>query len=533
MAKRTIVLGLLGTQMDSGRSRDRWSKWRPTVSACQHDDLLIDRFELLYPRSHKTLAKTTGEDLACVSPETEVCLHQIEFENPWDFEEVFGTLHEFARNYPFETEKNDYLIHITTGSHVQQICLFLLTESRHLPAVLLQTSPPDRKSHGTHPGKYTLIDLDLSRYDALAERFAVEQQEGQQFLKSGIETCNAAFNHMIERIERVSIASTAPILLTGPTGAGKTRLARKVYELKRRREQIAGEFVEVNCATLRGDQSMSALFGHVKGAFTGAATARQGLLKSADGGLLFLDEIGELGLDEQAMLLRAVEEQRFLPVGADREVSVEFQLIVGTNRDLRKRITEGKFREDLLARINLWDFQLPGLAERTEDIEPNLDYELERLCQQTGRKISMNREARNNFLQWAVSSAATWAANFRDLSAAVMRMATLSVSGRIGIAEVSEEIERLSVAWQGSGSDLAERALGKYLSDQQVREIDLFDRAQLVTVLKICGQEKSLAAAGRRLFAVSREARASTNDSDRLRKYLARFQLDWKSIRSL
>ena len=250
MAKRTIVLGLLGTQLDAGRSTDRWLKWRPTVSACQHDDLLIDRFELLYPISHKTLARTTGEDIAAVSPETEVRLQQIEFKNPWDFEEVFGTLHEFARNYKFDTEKNNYLSHITTGSHVQQICLFLLTESRHLPGVLLQTSPPERKAYGTHPEKYSLIDLDLSRYDALAERFAVEQQEGQQFLKSGIETRNNAFNNMIERIEKVSIASTAPILLTGPTGAGKTRLARNVYELKRPREQIAGEFVEVNCAVI-------------------------------------------------------------------------------------------------------------------------------------------------------------------------------------------------------------------------------------------------------------------------------------------
>ena len=532
MAKRTIVLGLLGTQLDAGRSTDRWLKWRPTVSACQHDDLLIDRFELLYPISHKTLARTTGEDIAAVSPETEVRLQQIEFKNPWDFEEVFGTLHEFARNYKFDTEKNNYLIHITTGSHVQQICLFLLTESRHLPGVLLQTSPPERKAYGTHPEKYSLIDLDLSRYDALAERFAVEQQEGQQFLKSGIETRNNAFNNMIERIEKVSIASTAPILLTGPTGAGKTRLARNVYELKRPREQIAGEFVEVNCATLRGDQSMSALFGHVKGAFTGAATARQGLLKSADGGLLFLDEIGELGLDEQAMLLRAIEEKRFLPVGADREMSADFQLIAGTNRDLLQRVAEARFREDLLARINLWTFLLPGLAERKEDIEPNLDYELERLCQQTGRKISINREARSHFVKWAVSPAAQWAANFRDLSAAVIRMATLSASGRIGIAEVREEIERLSASWQSCDGDSTERTLRKFLSGQQVLEIDLFDHAQLATVLTICGQEKSMAAAGRRLFAVSREARASTNDSDRLRKYLARFQLDWKSIQS-
>src|SRR5690606_27076206 len=102
----------------------------------------------------------------------------------------------------------------------------------------------------------------------------------------------------IEQIERVVLSSRAPILLTGPTGSGKTRLARRIYELAHERRQVAGRFVEVNCATLRGDVAMSALFGHDKGAFTGAINKRAGLLLAADGGVLFLDEIGELGLDE-------------------------------------------------------------------------------------------------------------------------------------------------------------------------------------------------------------------------------------------
>ncbi len=128
--------------------------------------------------------------------------------------------------------------------------------------------------------------------------------------------------------------SRAPILLMGPTGAGKSQLARRVFELKKARRQVSGELVDVNCATLRGDGAMSALFGHVKGAFTGALEARAGLLRKAHGGVLFLDEIGELGADEQAMLLRAIEEKVFLPVGSDREVKSDFVLLAGTNRDL-------------------------------------------------------------------------------------------------------------------------------------------------------------------------------------------------------
>jgi len=124
---------------------------------------------------------------------------------------------------------------------------------------------------------------------------------------------------MIDEIERVALRSKAPILLMGPTGAGKSLLARRIYELKKSKHQVAGPFVEVNCATLKGDGAMSALFGHRKGAFTGAVADRPGLLRAADKGMLFLDEIGELGLDEQAMILRASRTSASCPLGRTRK----------------------------------------------------------------------------------------------------------------------------------------------------------------------------------------------------------------------
>lgn len=530
MTRPLHLIGLLGSQLDIGRKADRWQRWRPSVAACQHEQIPIAQFDLLYEDRFASLARTVESDIGEASPGTRVVLHELRFRDPWDFEEVFQTLHQFSREYQFDTEQRDYLIHITTGSHVQQICLFLLTESRHLPGRLLQTSPRGAGGSAGAAGSFRIIDLDLSRYDALATRFAAEQQEGLTFLKSGIETRNAAFNELIERIERVAISSSAPLLLTGPTGAGKTRLARRIYELKRRREQLAGEFVEVNCATLRGDQAMSTLFGHVRGAFTGAVAARAGLLLNADRGMLFLDEIGELGLDEQAMLLRAIEERRFLPVGGDCEAGSDFQLIAGTNRDLRSAVAGGLFREDLLARINLWTFRLPGLAERREDIEPNLDYELQRVSDATGRRISMSREARADFLRWAESVTARWSNNFRDLNAAVVRMATLARSGRISPADVQQEIERLAeripVALNSAGE------LGGVLSAAAIERLDEFDRLQLSGVMRVCRECHSLSEAGRRLFAVSREARTTVNDADRLRKFLSRFGLTWGDIKA-
>jgi transcriptional regulatory protein RtcR len=392
----------------------------------------------------------------------------------------------------------------------------------------LQTAPPRKQSAG-EPGTYALIDLDLSKYNQIASRFAREHADAVSMLKSGIATRNPRFNALIEEIEHVSVRSKAPMLLMGPTGAGKSFLAKRIYELKRAKQSLAGPFVEVNCATLGGDGAASALFGHTKGAFTGAASERAGLLRSANKGLLFLDEIGELGLDEQAMLLKAIEEKTFYPVGADREVASDFQLIAGTNRDLRQAVRTGAFRDDLLARINLWTYALPSLAERREDIEPNIAFTLAQFESVNQQSVRFNKEAKERYMQFAKSPQATWASNFRDLTASVSRMATLAENGRITDQQVADEIGRLEGMWAG-GDTIEGQTLTTLFDPDSLNQIDLFDRLQLEGVLRVCKQSKSLADAGRTLFAASRSARASTNDSDRLRKYLARFGLSWEQV---
>ena len=480
--KPTTVIGFLGSTLDAAKfGPSRWNKWRPTVSICMQEDLRVDRFVLLHGSLHNRLADFVVEDIRDVSPETEVVPHVLDFSDPWDFEEVYGKLLDFAQAYPFDPEAQDYLVHITTGTHVAQICLFLLTEARYLPGRLLQTQPA--RGVPQPIGTWNAIDLDLSRYDSIATRFAEASAESNSFLKSGIDTRNAAFNRMIEEIEQVAVRSRAPILLMGPTGAGKSQLARKVYELKKLRHQVSGPFVEVNCATLKGDSAMSALFGHRKGAFTGAVQDRPGLLKSANKGVLFLDEIGELGLDEQAMILRAIEDGRFLPVGADSEANSEFQLIAGTNRNLMDEVAAGRFRDDLFARLNLWTFTLPSLAERREDIEPNLDFELDRFAEREGTRVTFNKEARARYLGFATSPAARWSGNFRDLAASVTRMATLCPSGRIDAETVVLETGRLARLWSGEPSRSA--GLEAFLDEDRLAGVDPFDRVQLEYVISV------------------------------------------------
>jgi len=527
--KQNVAIGFLGINLDNGKGSRRWDRWRPTIALCRQDDLIIHRFELLVDPQHMDIAHRVVADIKTVSPETTVIINEMEIDNPWDLEEVYEALYDFTDLYRFDTDNEDYLLHITTGTHVAQICLFLLNEARYLPGKILQLSPPRRKDQGG-PGKVSVIDLDLSKYDRLADRFETERENDTSFLKSGIPTRNAAFNAMIDEIEQVAIRTTNPVLISGPTGAGKSHLARRIFELKKRRNQMEGDFVEINCATLRGDTAMSTLFGHKRGAYAGAIKDRAGLLRTAHKGLIFLDEIEALGLDEQAMILRALEDQSFYPVGGDKDVKSDFQLIAGTTTDLTQLVADGKFREDLLARINMWSYTLPGLKDRREDIEPNLNFELTKFSSRNNRKMTFNKEARQAYLKYALSSEAKWNANFRDLAASMTRLCTFAEGSRIQTTSVEREIERLKKGWRLSANDPQEEILLTVLDQSQLAKIDPFDHPSLANVISVCYASDSLSEAGRKLYSVSRQARKSTNDADRLKKYLAKFELSWKNF---
>jgi transcriptional regulatory protein RtcR len=237
-------------------------------------------------------------------------------------------------------------------------------------------------------------------------------------------------------------------------------------------------------------------------------------------------------LDEQAMLLKAIEDKSFMPLGADKPVSCTFQLIAGTNHDLREDVARGQFRADLLARINVWVYRLPSLANRREDIAPNMDHLLQQMTPELGRQVRFNVEARHAYLAFALSPQAVWKGNFRDLVSSVTRLSTLATGGRISLANVTHEIERLQWDWGVTGKPAAASAanLADHLAREVLDTLDQFDALQLQAVIGVCKRHASLSEAGRELFDVSRLARSITNDADRLRKYLAKYGLSWDAL---
>ena len=206
--------------LDRGRGPDRWNVWRPTVDLCRHGDLVVHRLELLHGSHERALVDVVSDDIRAQSPETDVRPHVMDFGDPWDFGLVYGALHDFARDYPFDPDREDYLVHVTTGTHVAQICLFLLTETRYFPARLLQTAPPKRQRRAS-PGRSPSSTSTCRSTTGSPRASGSEQREDLSFLKSGIETRSPLFNDLIARIEQVAgrIGGAAPA--DGPDGRGQ------------------------------------------------------------------------------------------------------------------------------------------------------------------------------------------------------------------------------------------------------------------------------------------------------------------------
>ncbi|MGL4235374.1 RNA repair transcriptional activator RtcR family protein [Tabrizicola sp.] len=518
---RNVVLGFLGTQLDAGKRRE----WRPSVQLCANPDFPVDRLELIHDGRHFHLASNVAADIGRLSPETEVRLVRIDMADPWDFQEVYGRLYDFAADYGFDEDRERYHIHLTTGTHVAQICWFLLAESRHVPARLVQTGPPrgDKSPSGT----LDVIDLDLARYNALQRRFEAAAREHSALLLGGIETTSPTLHALAERLDRVAGVSDEPILLVGEPGTGKSDLAARIHELKLVRRRVKGRLVQVNCATLRGTGSLAALYGQRR--VTGQpGTERPGLLREADGGVLVLDRIEDLTAEEQAALLQVLETGRYCPLGSDAEVTTRFHLVATTGSDPGDLVRSGRLRMELHARLAQWSFHLPPLRDRRADIGPLLLRLMDESERKLGTKTGFNADALARYQRFAEDPATRWPGNLRDLQASAHRMAVLAERGRVTLAMVEAEIATLQAQWRAAEADTDNGLLAEVVADPET--LDEFDRAQLAAVIRACRESGSLSAAGRRLFAVSRQGKASQNDADRLRKYLARFGLDWAAV---
>ena len=227
---------------------------------------------------------------------------------------------------------------------------------------------------------------------------------------------SAPVGHLKEMIEKVA-PTQASVLITGPNGSGKELVAQGIYQLSSRSMM---PFVEVNCAAIPSELIDSELFGHKKGSFTSAIRDHKGKFEQADGGTIFLDEIGDMSLPAQAKVLRVLQERKLTPVGGDKEITVDVRVIAATNKNLQLEIANGNFREDLYHRLSVIVLKVPALDDRKEDIPLLVDYFTNRICSESGKPAPVYSEEALKLLQER-----SWPGNIRELRNVVERLLIL------------------------------------------------------------------------------------------------------------
>jgi DNA-binding NtrC family response regulator len=276
-----------------------------------------------------------------------------------------------------------------------------------------------------------LLKRSLRNRDMEDENRALHEQLDAKFGLANIIGQSAAMQEVFDTVKQVA-GSKATVLIEGESGTGKELIAHAIHRLSPRTK---GPYVAVHCAALSTNLLESELFGHEKGAFTGATERRRGRFELADGGSLFLDEIGEIDASIQVKILRVLEERTFERVGGQETIETDARLIAATNRDLRAMMERGTFREDLFYRLFVVVIRVPPLRERREDIPLLIQHFLQNIAKENGRQIeSITPDALQAMTAYA------WPGNVRELRNAVERMVVLSRGNRITMRELPAEI---------------------------------------------------------------------------------------------
>jgi sigma-54 specific flagellar transcriptional regulator A len=286
------------------------------------------------------------------------------------------------------------------------------------------------------PAHYTQLTSALHQAEVYRETQADgSQQRPVDLFRSLVGTSRAV--QMVRKLIQQVANSEANVLILGESGTGKEVVARNLHYYSNRRDKA---FVPVNCGAIPGDLLESELFGHEKGAFTGAISARQGRFELAEHGTLFLDEIGDMSLNMQVKLLRVLQERTFERVGSNKSIEADVRIIAATHRDLEEAITEGKFREDLFYRLNVFPIEMPPLRDRVEDVPLLVNELIRRIEHEKRGSVRLTQGAILALCQY------NWPGNVRELANLVERMAILYPFGVVDIGDLPEKFQTDTIA---------------------------------------------------------------------------------------
>lgn len=363
-------------------------------------------------------------------PDIEAIHQHIDLADPSDYFEVLPGLRSVLRDVREQFADCQYFIGTASGTPQMHTCWVMLAASGEFPARLLQSRPPRFVTEDKPP--ITEIDPTNSQFPIIRPNIWGEPQKDSdesQDDKELVKKLKIVGDHpkLVEALEQACLVGRShhPALILGESGTGKEQVAKLVRLVSDRAD---GPFVSINCSTIPENLAESTLFGHKKGSFTDAQEDRQGKFKDADGGTIFLDELGELPESVQAKLLRTIEQGEIEPVGGETD-KVDVRVIAATNRKLSADFQEGGFRQDLYFRLNVGEIRLPSLSERRADISKLALYFLDRECQTLKTSKSLSVEAIQKL------EAYSWPGNVRELENAIER----AVMSSRGASEIKPE----------------------------------------------------------------------------------------------
>lgn len=323
-----------------------------------------------------------------------------------------------------------------------------------------------------------IVRKTLEKQALINENKAFKRAQRERGSVKNIVGASARMNAIYQMIETVAEVQST-VLVTGESGTGKELVARAIHDRGNRAEK---PFISINCGAFTETLLESELFGYVKGAFTGANTNRKGLFEAADGGTIFLDEIGEMSPAMQVKLLRVLQERRVRPVGAHDEIPVDARVIAATNRDLKKMTEDGTFREDLFYRISVIPIHLPPLRERSEDIPDLIDHFLRKFNDQARKDVSMSPKTAQILEKYA------WHGNVRELEHTIERAVALERSNEIQPEQLPDHITNYNPQRISAEFELPEEGINL------TSHLDNLEKTYVVEALRKTGGNQTRAA---------------------------------------
>ncbi len=401
----------------------------------------FDRVILLSTPRTEERTSATGAAIAESYPDVSIERCDLPLEDPTDYLGILRELRGLYQQLSPSFERSNIFVGTASGTPQMHACWLMLAASGEIPARLLQSRP----AHFVTDQKPLVSEIDVSdaafptiRSNLWAdiEPLSEATDPNDVIRRIGIVGEHPLVHQALETAQLLS-DSDVPVLIVGESGTGKEKFARLIHELSARKD---GPYITVNCAAIPSELAESTLFGHKKGAFTGATADLPGKFASANGGTIFLDEVGELPLDLQPKLLRTLQESEIEPVGSGKTEKVDVRIVAATNRVLKEQIADKKFREDLYYRLCVGEIRIPPLRERLSDIPKLAIYFLDQINERLRRKCQFSPEA------LASLQRSDYPGNVRQLQNVVHRAALLVKAGEI----LPENIE---LALQSGGDD--------------------------------------------------------------------------------